>query len=83
MRADFVSRIILVLAACLLGWDVYSREVRPVQAQSTYTVVRLGNSPSDWANRLNEHGRKLVAVVPLQHNDSAGHQQNEFIVVLQ
>ena len=56
-----------------------------MQAQSSYTVIRLGSSPSDWMRQLNDHGRKLVAVVPEHHNDSAqsDHRNDSYIVILQ
>jgi hypothetical protein len=81
MKADSLTRVLLLVVVCLLVWDIFCREVRPVQAQGAYTVVRLGNSPSDWTSRLNENGKKLVAVVPVQSNGLE--HQNSFLLILQ
>jgi hypothetical protein len=85
MNRDALTRILLILITVLVAWDVFSRELRPVQAQSPYTVIRLGSSPSDWMRQLNDHGRKLVAVVPEHHNESAqlDHRNDSYIVILQ
>ena len=81
MRVDPVTKMALIVIACLLAWDVFSRAIPSVHAQGTYSVVRLGTSPSEWTNRLNENRRKLVAVVPVQSNGPE--HQNSFLLILQ
>ena len=70
------------MIVCLLAWDIVYREAPPVQAQTPYQVVRLGTSPNDWMNRVNNNGKKLVAVVPI-HDEWSGDHQNSFISILQ
>ncbi len=74
MKSEMFTRIMLILIAVLLAWDVFTRDVRPVQAQGPFTVIRLSgpvneSSMKHWADELNRRAQEVVAVVPEQRTD--------------